>query len=241
MPIEGLDRSVLIRALVAADSPERATALALAGEGAARETGLGWIELGLGRPERAALHFGRARELAPGSSDAETGLLASQARELARGGSVAGISESDLDDRRRALIAGWRRAASNDWDAVAALDLQLGRFEPGDALFEEASRLRARWRLARKDAQAAVEAQAIMERLLRRDWKPLDALLQARAALAAKRPAAAWGALCRIAAAESRSSLPAPVLVSALEIARELPEDLARDARERLVPKSPRG
>jgi hypothetical protein len=62
----------------------------------------------------------------------------------------------------------------------------------------------------------------------------MDALLRARAAIAANRPVAAWGALSRI-AEMPRASDQAEVLIErALEIAEALPEEIARDLRIRL-------
>ena len=232
--IDGLDRSALIRRLIATKFKQRATALALSEEGALEETGLGWVELGLARPKRAARHFARALKLAPGSSDALAGWVASRPFGFAEGRSVAGILERDLDDRLVALIAGQRHAAVGDWDAVAALDAELGRIEPGEALFEQASRLRVHWRLATEDPEAAAEAQAIAETLLSREWKPQDALLRARAAAAADRPAAAWGALSRIAEALPKQPRAGALVEAALEIAEALPEEAARDLRIRL-------
>jgi spermidine synthase len=232
--IDGLDRSALIRRLVATGFKERAIALALSEEGAPEETGLGWVELGLARPARAARHFTRALELAPDAGDAVAGLVASRPFAFAQGRSVAGISEGDLDDRLVALIAGRRHAAAEDWDAVAALDAELGRIGPGEASFEEASRLRARWRLATEDPEAGAEAQAIVETLLSRNWLPLDALLRARAAIAADRPVAAWGSLMRIAEMSPEHQQREALVEPALEIAEALPEETARDLRIRL-------
>jgi spermidine synthase len=231
---EGLDGSALIRRLVATGFKERATALALSEEGAREELALGWVELGLNRPARATRHFTRALELAPGDRDAVAGLVASQPLPFSQGRSVAGISEADLDDPLAAMVAGWRHAARKDWEAVAALDAELGRIEPGDALFEVAGRLRVRWRLATGDPEAAAEAQALVETLLTRNWRPEDALLRARAALAAGRPVAAWGSLIRIADLPPRQRPAGRLVEAALEIAEALPEERARDLRTRL-------
>jgi tetratricopeptide (TPR) repeat protein len=232
--IDGLDRSALIRRLVGSSSRQRATTLALSEEGAVEEAGLGWIEFGLARLNRAARHFRRALKLEPGSSDAMVGLLASRAIGASEAGSVAGISKGDLDGRFAALIAGQRHAAVGDWDALAALDAELGRIEPGEALFEQASRLRIHWRLAVGDPAAAAEAQAIAETLLSRNWQPQDALLRARAAIAADRPAAAWGALSRIAETLPKHQRAGALVEAALEIVEALPEEAARDLRARL-------
>ncbi len=237
--MDGLDRFALIRRLVSMQFAERATALTFSADEATEETGLGWVELGLGRPERAARHFTRALKLAPDSSDAVEGLVACGAFGFAQERAVAGISARDLDGRLAAFIAGQRHAAADAWDAVAALDVDLGRIEPGQALFEAASRLRILWRLAAKSPQAAAEAQAIAETLLLRVWTPQDALLRARAAVAADRPAAAWGALSRIAEILPKSQQADALAEAALEIAAALPEEFARDLKIRLQPNHP--
>jgi spermidine synthase len=234
-----LDRFALIRRLVGARSAQRATALARSEDKALEETGLGWIELGLARPKRAVRHFKRALELAPGSSEALAGLVASQSHGLAEDGSVAGIPERDLDDRLAAVIAGQRYAASGDWVEFAALDAELGRIEPGEALFEQASRLRIEWRLAAQDPEAAAEAQAIAETLISRNWLPWDALLRARAAIAADRPVAAWGALSQLAESLRRQPRAGALVEAALEIAEALPEEAASDVRAQLQSRGP--
>ncbi len=234
--VDGLDRSALIRRLVANDLSERATALALSEEGAVRETELGLIELGLARRGRASRHFERALALAPGSSDALAGLVESRSFDLARGQAVEGISEGSLDGPVVTLIAAWRHAEAGEWDAVAALDAELGRIEPGEALFEEASRLRADWRVATEDPALGAEAVAIAERLLSRQWNPVDALLHARAAIVAGRPRAAWGSLSQIARKVSDYPRKGKIVEAALDVAKALPEDLAQDVRSRLRP-----
>ena len=237
--LDGLDRSALIRRLVGTKFTARATSLTHSEDEALEETGLGWVELGLARPQRAARHFARALKLAPDSSDALTGLVASRPFAFAEGRSVAGITERDLDDRLVAMIAGQRHAAAGDWNAAAALDAELGRIEPGEAFFDQASRLRIRWRLAAQDPEAAAEAQAIAETLLSRNWQLEDALLRARAAVAADRPAAAWGALSRIAEALPKHQRSGALARTALEIAEALPDEIARDLRVRLEPGHP--
>jgi spermidine synthase len=237
--LAGLDRSALIRRLLGTASTQRATALTRSGDEALEETGLGWVELGLARPQRAARHFARALKLAPDSSDALAGLVASRPLRFADGKSVAGISEMDLDDRLAAVVAGQRHAAAGNWAEFAALDAELGRIEPGEALFDQVSRLRIRWRLAERDPEAAAEAQAIAETLLSRKWQPRDALLRARAAIAADRPVAAWGALSRIADALRKHPRPGVLAEAALEIAEALPEEIAGDLRVRLQPRRP--
>ncbi len=226
--IDGLDQSALLRKLVATGFEERAFALAMSQEPALDEAGLGWVELGLARPGRAARHFERALELAPDMSDAVVGLVASLPLTIAQASAAAGISQQDLDEQLAALISGRRHEVSGDWDSVATLDAELGRILPGEALFVEASRLRARWRLTAGDPTAGAEALVIAETLLSRKWEAGDSLLRATAALATDQPSVVWGSLRRIA---DTANLPVVVYARALEIAEALPEDRDRDLR----------
>ncbi|MBW2577684.1 MAG: fused MFS/spermidine synthase [Deltaproteobacteria bacterium] len=237
--MDGLDRFALIRKLTAINAAERATALTFSEDKAVEETGLGWVEVGLARPNRAVRHFARALKLAPASSDVLAGLVAVRPFAFEDGKSWLGVSERDLDERLVALIAARRHAAAGELDAIAALDAELGGIRPGEALFEEASRLRIHWRLAAEDAEAAAEAQSIAETLLSRNWTPQDALLRARAAVAADRPTAAWGALSRIAKSLPKRQRTGPLVEAALEVASELPEEIARDLRSQLRPGRP--
>jgi len=231
--IDDLDRFALIRRLIARNFKQRANAVALAEAGALRETGLGWVELGFGRAGRAVRHFSRALELAPGSSEALAGLVAMRSIDSAERRSAAGIAERDLAPPLLALIRGWRHAALNQWAEVAKLDAELSRIAPGEALFAEATRLRIRWRLITGRAQSGAEAQALAETLLSRNWGTSDALLRARAALAAGRPEAAWGSLHRILGVMA-ANRQAGEFPSVSELVAELPDALARDLRGRL-------
>jgi spermidine synthase len=225
--VPGLDRSALIRALLTRGQPERASDLAMVGEGASEEAGLGWVELAAGRSGRAARHFERALALAPADRDAHAGLIASRKFELTAGRAAAGISDAELDPLYAALIAGWRHTEAREWDAVRALDGDLARIEPGEALFDAATRLRIAWRLAANGLQAAIEAQMLAETLLLRSWHPFDALLRARAAIRANRPYDAWGSLQRVAHRSTTSQRGQVLAERALEIASELPKDEA--------------
>jgi hypothetical protein len=231
---DGLDRGALIRRLVSTNHAERAKALAMTEDGALQETALGWIEIGQARLGRAVRHFERALALAPDSRDALAGLMTSRSFDLTQGTPVEGLSEANLDPQLAAVITGWRRAALSDWERVAALESELAGFQPGDALFPEASRLRASWRVAGKDPEANAEAQQIAATLLARQWTAADALLYARAAIAAGHPRDAWGALNQIARSARRNPAVGKQVAAALGLAAQLPEDLRRDVNERL-------
>jgi spermidine synthase len=234
---EGLDSSAVSRILIGRGFGERAGALALARSGAEEELALGWVELGKGRRPRAARHFARALELDPGSRDAQAGLIASSVAALAQGMTPPALVGVELEDVLAAVVAGIRHAAAEDWDAVSALDPGLEHIGPGDALFEQASVLRIRWRLGAGDTEAGLEALAIADPLMARRWRPPEALLRAEAALAAGRPETAWVALERIArlppGPQARS-----LAQRALVISEGLPEEMAGELRVRLARKA---
>ncbi len=230
----GLDRSALVRALTNRGQAERAIDLAMASEGSIEEAGLGWVEFAAGRTGRATRHFERALSLSPGNRDAMAGRIASQKFELTQGRAVPGISDTELDPRASALIAGWRHVAALNWKGVTDLDAELERILPGEPLFDAASRLRIVQRLAADDPEAAAEAQALAEVLLLRSWNPFDALLHARAAIQANRPRDAWGSLHRVAGRTTATPRGRALGERVLEIARDLPVDRFRAVRDEM-------
>ncbi len=233
----GLDRPALIRALLTRRLNARASEVAMAGEGAGEEAGLGWVELAAGRSGRAARHFERALTLSQGSDgDALAGLVASRKLELVRGGDVPGIPERPIGARAAAVIAGWRDSRARDWSSLASRDAELASIRPGDPLFEEAAHLRIARMLAAGDPAAAAEAQALAETLLLRGGGLEDQLLRARAAIAAGRQRDARISLRRVAnqvgVVESGRALAAQVL----QIARLLPDEDFRAIQAELAP-----
>jgi spermidine synthase len=231
---EGLDYPALLRGLVERGFPKRASSVALSRAGAEEELGLGWVELGLERRARAARHFARALALDPASAEARAGLVASRLLAVSRRLPVPELDGQELGPELDAFVAAVRHAEAGEWPALAALDAELGRIGPGDALFDEASRLRIRWRLEQEEPSAGAEALALADTLLSRRWRPEDALLRASAAVAADRPLAAWGALERIAEMPKGPQTRSYTL-RALEIAEKLPEEVAGELRARLA------
>ncbi len=229
-----LDEDALMRALAQRENRRRARYLAESAEGAARERSLGWLELSAQRVRSAARHFARARSLAPQDREALVGLVLSRREELARGPS-AEIAESELDAAIAAVVAGWRDLEHGGAAAIASRDPMLARFAPADALFREASRQRALWRLEVGGRAASAEAAAILERVLLRDWHAEDAELHARAVAAAGEHTFAWGSLERILALADSDRPGREQARRALEIAKGLPGTLAESLRVRLA------
>jgi len=222
---DALDYPSLVRTLAGRGFGKRATALSLSRQGAAQEIGLGWTELAMARPQRAGRHFDRALELAPDHPDALVGLAAS-GRILEPGGKLRG--------ELAAVVSAGKLANDDDWDAVAALDPELARVQPGTGLFERASRLRIRWRMASREPGRAAEALTIADAMLSRRWRAQDALMRASAAIQAGRLDVARATLGRIADLPQQQGTPA-LCRHALEIARALPGETDHELRRRLA------
>jgi spermidine synthase len=230
----GLDRDVLLRTIALRGDLPRAKSLVEPSDGAARERELGWLELADGKRRGAARRFTAARTLAPDDRAALVGLVASERAEL-RLGPVAEIREADLDAPTAAVLVGWRAESGALVAAIASRDEALAQIAPGDALFREASRLRAAWRLESGDAARRTEAVSIMERLLTYAAGPEDALLHARAAIEAGQIDAAWGSLERISALAPVGERGRDIARRALALVDRLPEDRASDLRDALL------
>ena len=228
-----LDRDALMRTLARQEDTSRARRLATPEAGAPRERELGWIDLGDGKRRGAARHFARALELAPGDRAAQIGLVASRQPDL-RNGPVPEIDERQLDAPTAAVLAGWRAAPGSLAAALAPHDEALAQLAPGDALFRDAARLRAQWRLEEGGPQRSAEALAITERLQSAAASPDDALLHARAALEAGATTAAWASLERVASLAPRGERGRDVARRALALAERLPEERAAGLRVRL-------
>jgi hypothetical protein len=133
------------------------------------------------------------------------------------------------------VLVGWRAESGALVAAIASRDEALAQIAPGDALFREASRLRAAWRLESGDAARRTEAVSIMERLLTYAAGPEDALLHARAAIEAGQIDAAWGSLERISALAPVGERGRDIARRALALVDRLPEDRASDLRDALL------
>ena len=183
--LEVLDPGTLMRRLAIVGQGERARRLASTLDGAAGATARGYALLG-GRSDASRAAFERALALEGDREDARAGLLAAT-----RGGAPS----EGLAPRERALALGWQRIQDDAVESVRPLEPELALWGPGDLLYEEALRLRMRWRIASGEREHAAEALAMNDTLLVTSRLPVDLLHRARAARAAGRPEVAWGAL----------------------------------------------
>ncbi|HXK22163.1 MAG TPA: fused MFS/spermidine synthase [Myxococcota bacterium] len=229
-----LDRPTLIRSLLNRRMIRRATDLAMAGEGADEEVALGWVERAQGRSGRAARHFTRALSLTPGNREAIAGLVALANTDATY---FSLLSDTDLSvPEVSAVVAGKRYGEAGDWEALARLDSALALLRPGQALFEPATRLRIARLLAAGDPESAREAESLADTLVLRSWYPNDALLRARAAIAAGRPEDARAALRQVA---SEYAAGRPALAEEMLRVAHLLSDEDRRAIQALIPTVP--
>lgn len=106
--------------------------------GGDREIGLGWIALARGKRTRAREHFLEGLRAGGDPSEAQAGLAL-----------VADDSVPDeVEGLSRVLAQARVLAFLHDWEGVGRIDDELAKIPPGDPLFVEAGRLRARWRMA---------------------------------------------------------------------------------------------
>ena len=97
-----------------------------------------------------------------------------------------------LPDPARAVAEGWQ--SQEDFAALSRLEPRLARVRPGELLYNEAVRLRARWRLASGDPEKAAEAASLLAPLLvGRGGTFEDFILRGQlAALSGQWPTAIW-------------------------------------------------
>ena len=211
-----LDLPVVIRRLHAIGQQPRVGRLTRAQRGSARLIAMGWTAYENGQLGRATRLFERARVIEPDSMDALIGLVA-------LGGDVG--DNGDLPEHVRALAQGERDLAQGDWQAVRALDPILARWQPGEILFQEALRMRVRWRIASGDPELAREALALSDALFHRDHLIEDYVWRAEAAALAGLPAFAWASLREIGEHLPRGVRGADGPQRGLSIAARLPPD----------------
>ncbi len=235
--LEVPDRIELIRSVARRRSVERARALAELESGPDHEIALGWVELEAGQHARATRHFEKALADAPESREAVSGLVLSRKARWTTTLDIPPPFRSRMGPIQSALVEGWQHASVENWDAVRKLDSRLARARPGNPLFESATRLRIRMRLAAgEDRAAADEARTLSEELLVRHWNPHDELLRARAAVRAERPEIAYRSLQVLSARRKTSTNPGALGEQILEIARKLPPAERTAIRMRLAP-----
>ena len=79
------------------------------------------------------------------------------------------------------MISGWRLATAGEWPALRELEPELASAEWFDPAYQDAQRLRIRWRTASDDPALHAEAVEIARDCLRDGALPEDLLVSAKA------------------------------------------------------------
>src|SRR5205823_6318081 len=99
----------------------------------------------------------------PGNYEARVALVRAERSRLVAGDRELGALAAPLGDPARAVVEGWAHQAAGDLGAVHALEARLADARPSDAMYADAVRLRAAWRIASADPDAADEALALLD------------------------------------------------------------------------------
>jgi hypothetical protein len=179
--VDELKTTYLVRRLAVRNELARAVKLAKSQrDPTQRMTDLGWAASGES-PSRAAARFRAALERDPTSQSARFGLLAMRRRAVeANDPEVFELAEP-LEGAASAVISGWRLAAAGKWPALRELEPELASAEGLDPAYQDAQRLRVRWRTASDDPALHAEAVEIARDLLRISAPPEDLILSAKA------------------------------------------------------------
>lgn len=198
-----------VRRLAAAGFPDRATQLAAGLQDPAdRQVASGFVELALGREDRATALFGEALRMQPQHAEARYALLRSRRRFLPGGDARYDALERDLPPEQAAIAAGFRFEATGEADRLTGLESRLAAVVPSDPGYVDALRLRAAARLATGDGEAAQEGIELLDTAIVLDRTAAEGLLRLQLAAAAGYSLAAVSEAGEIAAGLARSPSP---------------------------------
>jgi hypothetical protein len=227
----------LVRALIDFGDDERASRVADAlADPAARHAARGWVAASRGDVAAAKREMKAALRIDAADHEARAGLLVLEKRKLGDGVEPGRLGLSALSRSEAALVEGWRQERRRDFEGARGLEAELATIRPGDALFREATRLRASWRVASADPEHAREARQLLDLSLARSIDAGDLLLRARAALLAGETDPALATLSelrdRLGAVRGESpewvAQRAQIARDALRVLEDLPRDDAR-------------
>lgn len=176
-----VDRLALVQRLLHGRRTATAEAVAAAAEAPAeRETARALVDLAKGRRTLAAQRLQHALQLDPTHEQARVVLAMLRRRQLEQADPAIRTSAAPLGDPAAAVFDGWQRAHAQDWDGLRGLEPRLALASPRSAVYLEALRLRAEWRIRVADAGSAQEAVALADEALQFRM-PEDLVLRARA------------------------------------------------------------
>jgi len=180
-PTPGIDRVSVVRRLLARGFEERAKRVAAATQDPVeRATAEGVVAAAEERPAAARRAFERALALDPAAAQARASTLRLERRSLVAGDTTLDALLRDPSGREQAIAAGWQAEARGDWAALRNLEPALEPIGRDDVLFEDALRLRVRWRVESRDPERAREALPLVDALIPASNSARDEVLRAR-------------------------------------------------------------
>jgi spermidine synthase len=223
-----LETTYLVRRLTARSETARAVNLAKSQrDPTQRMTDLGWAASS-DSPKRAAAHFRAVLERDPTSQSARFGLLAMRRRAVeANDPEVSELAEP-LEGAASAVVSGWRLAAAGEWPALRELESELASAEGLDPAYQDAQRLRVRWRTASDDPALHAEAVEIAREFLRSRVLPEDLIIGAKAFAVANQ---GEGALQLLDSLSKRRRKPRPLVDAGVELIDSLPPEVDQAQR----------
>jgi hypothetical protein len=223
-----LKTTYLVRRLVARNELARAVNLAKSQrDPIQRMTDLGWAASSES-PSRAAAHFRAALKLDPTSQSARFGLLATRRRAVeANDPEVFELAEP-LEGAASAVVSGLRLAAAGEWPALRELEPELASAEWFDPAYQDAQRLRVRWRAASDDPALHAEAVEIAREFLRNSALPEDLIIGATAFAVANQ---GEGALQLLDSLSKRRRKPRLLVDAGVELIDSLPPEVDQAQR----------
>jgi len=220
-----VDRCRLVRRLAAAGQVGRARRVAgMANDPVQHRLCAALIASATGRDELAA-------QLAADIVGSDPSLTEARAmRLLGHRGALSRGREPDprllpLESGERALVDGWRLAATNRWAPLELLDHDLAALPPSHPLFAAACRLRAGWRVVAGGSRRAREAVVLMDEVLALDPRPNDLLLHAEASMSSGRHRGALVTLSGLARGLPRTERFRLLVERALRLVQEIPDE----------------
>jgi spermidine synthase len=176
-----LKTAYLVRRLAARKEVSRAVNLARSQrDSTQRMANLGWAASGEA-PKRAAAFFRAALKHDPASQSARFGLLAMRRRAVEANDPEVSEMAEPLEGAASAVVSGWRLAAAGEWPALRELEPELASADEFEPAYQDAQRLRVRWRTASDDPALHAEAVEIASDLLRSSALAEDLIVGAKA------------------------------------------------------------
>ena len=225
-PTPDLDRVLLVRRLLASRFSDRAAAVAEWSQDPG-EAAIADAFVARARGDAGAV----ARVLAPALRSGGHADRAWRAQRLLqfRGADTAVPDDAPTRATDRAVLEGWRQQARGDWAAVRASEPALSQAGPRDILYDEALRLRARWRIEIGNPSETRDLEDLTDRLIAASGRSPDLLLfRAQAAAAAGDDQGVFMALAETAETlQPRHAAHRDLARRAMALLRTLPADPA--------------